>query len=100
MCHCSLILMKKQNLSDGNLQHTNPVLKLLIPGSLHYTHSDKTSKIVAANMFWGTSPPLYLLSLKPAFQHPLLKKLARKSCLSPTALLLDTADWSRTGHLV
>lgn len=100
MCHCPLILMKKQKLSDSNLQHTNPVFKLLILGPLHYAHSDKTSKIVAANMFWGTLPPLYLLSLKPAFQHPLLKKLARKSCLYPMALLLDTADWPRTGHLI
>lgn len=64
MCHCPLILMKKQKLSDSNLQHTNPVFKLLILGSLHYAHSDKTSKIVAANMFWGYLTP----SISPFFK--------------------------------
>lgn len=99
MCHCPLILMKKQKLSDSNLQHTNPIFRLLILGSLHYAHRDKTSKIVAANMLCGTLPPPYLFSLKPALQYPLLK-LARKSCLYPMALFLDTADWPRTGLLI
>lgn len=44
--------------------------------SLHYTHSYKTSKIVAANMFLVSLPLLHLLSLKPGLQ-PSLKKLAR-----------------------
>lgn len=64
MCPYPFKLLKKQKLSDSNLQHTNPVFKLRILYSLHYTHSDKTSKIIAANMFWG-----YLtLSISPFFK--------------------------------
>lgn len=91
MCHCPFILTKKTEIKWFQLSaHKH---RLLILGSLHCAHSNKTSKSWVT-MFWGTLPPLYLLSLKPAFRHLLLKKLATKLCLYPMTLL-DKADWPR-----
>lgn len=64
MCHCPLILLRKQKLSDSNLQHINLVFRLLILGSPHYAHHDKVSKNSCSQQVLGYLTPSVSLFFK------------------------------------